>query len=294
LNLKAKSLIKTIYLFFKEGFLLVLDCVTYVIYKNKAIFLPKKAYPNALILGNGASLGELLENKLSYLQEYDIYVCNGFAKSSYYEILKPKYYSLLDPLYFDLNDNRVVSKSLDVLEVWEAIFSKTNWPVIIYTRLFSVQEIAKLKERFGNNENLTWVNLAPAKFYSSKRFFFYSKKIGLAGGTTVVHLSLQIAILSGYNEIFLAGVDHNWFENIKYDTENKKAYLVDKHFYDEKRIYYGEGVLEKIDLITEFKSFAQTLADFKELLQFSIYENVNVFRCTRSFLHFIPFKTIYK
>jgi hypothetical protein len=290
------KLLKRYYIFFRRVAFEIMDIFFYFLYRKRTILLKEKREAIALVLGNGPSLEAFLKNKQFFFGNYDLYVCNGFARTFFYEMLKPKNYSILDPVYFDLKDDRVVSKLIDVEEVWELIFKKTNWPLTIYTSLFpgDIKKIDEIINRFGENKWLTWVNLCPIKFYGSKKNHFYSKCIGLIGGITVIHLSLQIAILNKHKEIYLAGVDHDWIENINYDADTHKVYLLNKHFFDETRLYYGEGVLKDIDLSVEFANIGKSFQGFMQLLDFAKYKGVNVYRCTKSFLYFIPFKKIEK
>jgi len=288
------KLLKRYYLFFKRVTSEVIDIFFYFLYRKKSILLKEKRGTIALVLGNGPSLKAFLKNKHFFFGNYDLYVCNSFASTFFYEILKPKNYSILDPVYFELKDYRVVSRLINVLEVWELIFKKTKWPLTIYTSLFpgDIKKIDDIINRFGENKFLTWINLPPIKFYGSNKNHFYSKGIGLIGGMTVTHLSLHIAILNKHKEIYLAGVDHDWIENIHYDKEMHKVYLFNKHFYDKTRLYYGEGVLKDIDLSAEFTNLGKSFRGFMQLNDFARHKGINVYRCTKSFLYFIPFKKI--
>ncbi len=270
------------------------DNYTYLTNKKEAVVFDGITKERAIVLGNGPSVKKFMdENRLKIQSEaINVYVCNAFAKTPYYTEIKPKYYCLLDPLYFDLNDQRVINKAVDVIETWESIFQKTTWSMTIFTALNNnVQKIDELKKRFQYKGNrINWINVLPVVFNSDQKNWFYEKGIGLIGGMTVVHLSLQVAILNKHKKIHLVGVDHDWVENIRYDEVTKKVYLTNKHFFDEKRIYYGEGILANIDLEAEFRSFAESFKMFKMLVVFAEERQIQVVASSKSLLHFISYE----
>lgn len=242
----------------------------------------------ALIFGNGPSLNDILYQTVK-AENADIFVCNGFATTSNYEILKPENYVLLDPSYFDFNNKYVKERVNNVIETWDAIISKTTWKINLYTSVMDDASIKFIKGKI--TKNITWVNVLPLTFKGSQRYKYIVNGLGLIGGQTVTHFSLQIALLKNYKEVFLCGVDLDWFENLNYDYSNNKVFLLNKHFYDETKLYFGEiGLYKDINLADEFYAYYKTLKDFKELYELSKFLNVKLFRGTKSFIHFIPFK----
>lgn len=265
--------------------------------KNKIVDYDPKMYASkkALVFGNGPSLYNFIEENKVDFGDVDKFVCNGFAKSEYYEILKPSDYVLADPLYFDFNDQRVKDKIVDVIETWENIILKTTWKITLHTTVADQNSIEFIRKKILENDNINWINIWPGRFFSEFKYKLYSKGLGILGGITVTHVSTQIAILRRYKEIYMCGIDLDWLENIKYDTEKHNIYLLNKHFYGEKRIYYGEeGVFKNIDLARELLALHETIQGFKDLLSFAGFLNIKLIRGTKSFAHFIPFKKYIK
>jgi len=170
------------------------------------------------------------------------------------------------------------------------IYLNTSWPLTIYSCIASNSFRNSIENKFGQNVNIKWKYLPSIKFKSCFKFYFYNFGIGLIGGMTVTHLSLHLAILQKYNFIALAGLDLNWHENILYNEINNKVYLKDSHFYGNQEITYGEGQFYNIDLSVEFLSLHAAFRDFKSLKSYGEFNNVSLFRATKSFLHFIEFK----
>ena len=242
----------------------------------------------ALVFGNGPSLNNILYQTIE-LGNADIFVCNGFATTSNYEILKPENYVLLDPSYFDFNNKYVKERVNNVIETWDAIISKTTWKINLYTSVMDDASINFIKKKITTN--ITWINVLPLTFNGNQKYKYIANGLGILGGQTVTHFSLQIALLKKYKEVFLCGVDLDWFENLNYDYSNNKVFLLNKHFYDETKLYFGEiGLYKDNNLADEFNSYYKTLNGFMELYELSKYLNIKLYRATKSFIHFIPFK----
>jgi hypothetical protein len=189
----------------------------------------------------------------------------------------------------------VKDKIVDVIETWEIIILKTTWKMTLHTTVSDEVSFEFIRKKIFENDNINCINIWPGKFFSNNKFKFYSSGLGILGGITVTHVSTQIAILRRYKEIYMCGIDLDWLENIKYDIEKHNIYLLNKHFYDEKRIYYGEeGVFKNIDLARDLLALHETIQGFKDLLSLADFLNTKLIRGTKSFAHFIPFKKYIK
>jgi hypothetical protein len=273
--------------------LVFFDFINFWRNRNKIVKYDSGIYQNkkALVFGNGPSIRKFIEENKSNLKDTDIFVCNGFAKSDYFEILKPSNYVLIDPLYFDFNDQSFEDKVVDVIETWENIILKTTWQITLHTAVSNDKAYEFIQQKIRENDNIKWINIWPGRFFSFYKFKLYQRGLGILGGITVTHVSTQIAILRRYNEIYLCGIDLDWLENIRYDMEKHNIYLLNKHFFDEKRIYFGEeGAFKNIDLTRELLALHDTVLGFKELLSFADFLSIKLVRGTKSFAHFIPFK----
>jgi hypothetical protein len=251
----------------------------------------KAKYNNALILGNGPSLKDFLEKNI-LLNEYELFVCNGFSTTEYYKFYKPSHYAILDPAYFNLDLDIVKNKDIAVLEIWESIFNDTEWPLTIYTSYEFKKYESQILNKFNKNTNINFKYLRKKNFESILRYSFYNKTNTIIGSQTVVQLLVTIALYNEYQNLYLAGVDHNWIENIKYDNSTHQVYLNDEHFYGSNKLIYGEGVYKNVNLSLDLFNLSKSFKEFNDIYNFSNYLNKKMFLVTRSFLHFIPFKNI--
>ena len=149
-----KQLKKIIKLFIQKIYLNYIDlrdlCVYYRNKSKKVNYsVINKKNSTALIFGNGPSLNDILYQTVK-LENADIFVCNGFATTSNYEILKPENYVLLDPSYFDFNNKYVK----------EIMISPTHCDIHLDDDFFLHHTV------LGENLlNLRYVNGHPTKIY---------------------------------------------------------------------------------------------------------------------------------
>lgn len=245
---------------------------------------------SAIVLGTGPSLATFLENsnKLSNT-EFDYFVCNGFVNSQYFTILKPKYYFLKDHLFFEAEGEF----SNFHRKVWIDLFNKTNWDMTLYISVISLNSVNKILAECNINHKIKVVNIFPVNFHGKFSDLFYNLGVGHYGGMTVIHFATHIAIFNKYPKIFLCGVDHDWFENFNYDYSTNQVYLNYKDLWGENKIYYGEGSYKYIDLESEFFSLYTSFHSFKQLLNYAKANNCELYRSTKSYVHFLEFKDIF-
>jgi hypothetical protein len=277
-----------IYRIAKQFFLIIIDFYRLLInFKYKFV----RNYNNldkAIVIGNGPSLNAFLNHEFSEFENFDIYVCNAFAETRYYEEIKPMNYSLLDPLYFlpnDVNFHRVEN-------TWRSILEKTNWPLKLYIPSKSSKWLSFIINKYGANPNIEFVKISTVNFKSRLDYTFYSYGVGLIASMTVVHLALNIAILNKHKEIYLAGVDQSWHENIKYDSKTHEVFIDYVNFNSYNKYVYGKDYFATHDLVDEFFSLYNSLLGFRNLEKMAGINRVKIYRTTKSYLHFLKFSEL--
>ena len=90
----------------------------------------KKANRKAIVLGNGPSLKNDLEEIVRKKDDYDLICVNNFCSSQFYEVLKPSMYVFLDNYFFNCEAHS------DWIEQREKTFNiinkNTTWPMQIF------------------------------------------------------------------------------------------------------------------------------------------------------------------
>ena len=146
-----------IYRLIKQIFLLTTDICSFIYNLNYRIINHSINKKNALVIGNGPSFNTFLKDEFSNIQKYDVYVCNAFAETKYFEIIKPKNYCLLDPLYFLVEDVNFKKTEL----TWESIIKKTNWPLKLYIPSKNKKIVTEIIKNYGKNNFIELIQISP-------------------------------------------------------------------------------------------------------------------------------------
>ncbi len=221
---------------------------------------PKAPKSSILILGNGPSLATDLP-KIMEAREHetkDLMVVNYFAFDERFEVVRPAYYVLSDPVFFRESNQRE-----RVLKLYETIAQKVTWPMTLYVQYYN-------PEKFDYRAHLPNENIRIVKFHSQLyygfrkiRFALFKRGLGSANFGTVVQVGEYVAMLLGYKEIELYGVDHTLFDGLFVDEEN--------HLLRRTSYYYDDKPAEAKPLIHSVPYGPYTMASF-------LAENATLFR----------------
>jgi hypothetical protein len=248
----------------------------------------------AYILGNGPSLKTNLSSNIDLLKSNCLFVVNDFAKSEYYQILKPKYYVLADPIYWitDLHKEYVDAGYL----LLKAIKEKTNWPIHLFipqagfkTNLF--------QSFFRENNNIIICNYNSTEIegFEKVNYFFYKKNLGMPRPQNVLVPCIFLAINIGFTEVNLLGTDHSWTKDLVVNEENEVCFS-DSHFYDQGKskfipFYDINGNIYKMHQI--LYDFGLMFEAYQYLRKYADYRKVKVFnRTSESFIDAFERKSI--
>ncbi|NLA23672.1 MAG: hypothetical protein GX879_01780, partial [Bacteroidales bacterium] len=142
-----KKLVKTIQSLFKLLF--------FTKYKLK---FPQKNTTNAVILGNGPSLKQMLSENIDFLEDKNLFALNYFALSDEFIKLKPSNYVIIDFKFF--SDNANDSHTLkNRPELWSNI-GKIDWKMNLFLP-FEAKKHEFWKPYISKNDflNLYFLNL---------------------------------------------------------------------------------------------------------------------------------------
>ena len=267
----SSSIFKVFYFFTKTFF-----------HKNNIRkILPSEGFKECCILGNGPSLNLELENNISHFANRDIFVVNSFAKSDYYQILRPSFYLLIDPVYWASNISNDFQSDIMILE---DIIIKTTWsinmivPYVAYKKLsFVLRKNPLVKVYFYNHTIFSYKN--------SLDFILYSNHLATPLLQNVLGAGIFNAINLGYKQIELFGADHSWLYDMCVDEENRVCW-VEKHFYGTVGIRplkkaNGENYLMSEILLAYSKMFF----GYQKLEKYAKKKFVNVYNYTeKSFI----------
>ena len=190
---------------------------------------PYKMGEKMVILGNGLSQKLFWENKKDF-DDYDILTMNSFpyrAKKEFFEI-KPKYYCAIDPVLFDRERAEKAGELMDYEGIREEL-QKVDWEMYLITWTGVSFKI--------NNTQIKEIHLAKPICESVNEKIKYKlslKNFTVLRAETFALPSILFAIIFGYREVALFGIDNDTFKQIRFN-EHGKIVGETWHSYDDQK-----------------------------------------------------------
>ncbi len=262
----------------------VLKSKSWVFHKLKFIgTCSGKAY----ILGNGPSLKKAFADydagKLDFTQ--DSFFVNLSPLDDHFFKIRPKHFCLSDPMFYQ--DHK--PKKEKIREMYRLLNERVDWDLNLYMAFWTEKEYEKLIAYSGiTNPHIHFVRLNRkdcSNLASAWRNRLYAKGWFMPEDGTIVNTAIYVALLSGYKEIELYGVDHNMFLELRVNNKNQLCTL-DSHFYDD-----GTPVLkpymnccvaeEQVFRVHEVLYIESVMFRSHDLLQqLSVYMGSHILNCT--------------
>ena len=181
------------------------------------------------ILGNGPSLGEQLPCLIERREweQTDVMAVNFFALGEEFLTLRPKYYVISDPMFF-----RRAGCSERVENLYSALAEKVKWPMTLYVQYYNPERF-DYAEAIGHNPMIRIVPFHTTVFHGFRSVEFWCYRRGLGSGNfgTVVQNGIFVALLLGYKQIELYGVDHTLLDGLMVNEQNQLCRTI-SHYYD--------------------------------------------------------------
>ena len=188
-----------------------------------------KSDEELVILGNGPSLNDTMQNHKDFLLSRHLLAVNFAANTPLFTELKPKFYMLTDPVFF----NRM---ELDnVQQLWRNFAETVDWEMT----LFIPTKAKKKGDWYTNlrkNKNITicTYNMTPVEGVQWFENLAYNHRWGMPRPRNVLIPSIMQAIAMRYKTIYLAGADHSWLKTLSVDDDNRVV-SIQPHFYKEAK-----------------------------------------------------------
>lgn len=177
-----------------------------------------------IIMGNGPSLRDAIENNLDTLKQLPTLAVNWAGNTDEFRIIKPRYYVLADPFFFVNVEEGLVArlvKNLNTIDFPLTLFVPAN-KLKVATRIFTNKYIDIDTFNCVGIEGFSWLeNLA------------YKHGWGMPRPRNVMIPSIMIALALGYKEIYLVGADHSWSQTLSVDDQNRVV-SIQPHFYKDE------------------------------------------------------------
>lgn len=202
-----------------------------IVLQSRPCDTPPQANTNdeLVILGNGPSLNNTMQNHKDFLLSRHLLAVNFAANTPIFTELRPKFYMLTDPHFF------VRMEQENVKQLWENFAKKVDWDMT----LFIPTKVKRCGEWFSlakSNKNISicTYNMTPIEGLQWFENLAYNHRWGMPRPRNVLIPSLMQAIAMQYKKVYLAGADHSWLKTLSVDDDNRVV-SIQPHFYKEAK-----------------------------------------------------------
>jgi len=243
------------------------------------------------ILGNGPALNDLLKSYKNDSQ-ISVFVVNMMANNEVFFKIKPNNYIIADTNYWSEGHSVLKPGSkryeefMDSKKRFFKNLEKVDWNMNLYIPNDCPE---KLFKSINPSIRLIKYNRTPIEGWKWVRHCLYSLGMGMPRPVNVVNAAVYCAIMSGFKEIDLFGVNHSWMLDFRVD-EQGRIYTKDLHFYEnpeKERYYFNKGNLE-----LSLRSMADAFHSHYMLEVYAKEKGIQIYNCTKhSFIDAYEFKS---
>lgn len=286
MNNTIKRILKHYYNFFKNTLIFLFFNIRFLFRASYKVKTKNLFNGKITVLANGPSLKEKLPSLINdpIFINNDFIVMNLFALDPVFKVIKPKHYCFSDPMFYRDFEPRLI----DIKKTFHILENEVDWKIYIYISFPSKREIklffeySKLK-----NANLEFVitNLIDFSGFESLRNKYYDTGYCMPKIGTVANLAIYIAILNGYKEIKLYGVDHDFFLSWAIN-ENNQLCSKERHFYDASNEVLLKPVIDTVEgrgtlkISTQLWILSVMFESHDKLQKYALYKKTKIINMT--------------
>lgn len=243
---------------------------------SKAIAPRKCSKPSGriIVLGNGPSLKQTIEEHAQLLRQEPTLAVNFMANSPAFADLKPDYYVIADPLFFEQTSLENVEK------LWREI-ARIDWPMTLVVPTKRLKTVKRLVGDKNSNIKYATFNYLGAEGFPWLEARLYDCRRAMPRPRNVLIPAIMTAISAGYNEIDIVGADHSWMETIRVTDENHVV-SVQPHFYKDSKaeLRRSEEAYKGYRLHQIVESFAIAFKSYHTLQRYAKRRGINIYNAT--------------
>ena len=269
--------------FIYDGINLLISLIRILVLSKFNIRFPKNqaiADPICVILANGPSLKQSLQNDLDFIFKHKVVAVNNFVYSNYYEQIKPSFYVMNAPEYFMESGPGTVHEEMRE-KVYSGLVAKTTWPLFVFVPAMAAKtDFWKKRLNVNKNIQVVYYNTTPVEGWFPFVKYLFKCNMGMVRPHNVLIPSIFVALNMGFKKIFVFGADHSWHEELRVSADNRMV-VNHEHFYDGSKqvgaMYKLDGqeykmhdVLRKLYLA--FKGY-YVIRDYAHVLKAEIYNS---------------------
>lgn len=201
-----------------------------------------------IIMGNGPSLREAIDNTPELLKAFPRMAVNFSALTPDFRTLRPEYYILADIAFF------AREKSGKVPQLWEEL-SRIDWDMTLYlpARARKMQEVKRLPA----NITVKYYNLTPAEGFRWLIHPLYDRGLAMPRPRNVLIPAIMSSMREGFTRMALIGADHNWSRTL-WVTERNRVVSVQPHFYkdDDAELRRAEEIFSNVHIHEVYENYS--------------------------------------
>ncbi|HWZ23095.1 MAG TPA: hypothetical protein VNW06_10605 [Cytophagaceae bacterium] len=241
---------------------------------------PVPTEDTCIVLGNGPSLKDSIEENEAIVKSKILFCVNHFSKSTYYSVYQPENYILLDPAFFKQKQNPLVIETFKAIK--EATWKMNLFVPYIYKKDIDILDI---KKKYTNINVVTY-NYSILSGFEWINFFFYKRKLAMPQFYNVLGAAIFLSLNMGFKKIWVVGAEHSWFTEVEVDSDNN-IFLRDKHFYDKgnsgERVFLKDPHHKgKVQMGVYFQYLSLSFMPYYVLEKYSKYLNASIYNASET------------
>lgn len=238
-----------------------------------------------IIMGNGPSLRDAMQNDMDVLMAFPRLAVNLSALAPEFRTLRPDYYILADIAFF------LKEKTGKVPALWEEL-SRVDWDMTLFLPA-TARRMPEVK-RLPANIKVKYYNLTPVEGFRWLTHPLYDAGLGMPRPRNVLIPSIMSAMREGFRRIVLIGADHNWSKTL-WVTDRNCVVSVQPHFYkdDDKELRRAEEIFKNVRLHEVYENYAIAFRSYFNVKAYIDRRGVEVLNATPgSFIDAFPRTTL--
>lgn len=225
-----------------------------------------------IIMGNGPSLRDAMEQDRDVLMAYPRLAVNLSALTPDFRDLRPDYYILADIAFF------LKEKTGTVPQLWEALRS-VDWQMTLFLPA-TARKMPEVKS-LPANITLKFYNLTPAEGFRCVMHPLYDSGLAMPRPRNVLIPSIISSMREGFRKIVLIGADHNWSKTL-WVTERNRVVSVQPHFYkdDDAELRRAEEIFKNVHIHDVYENYAIAFRSYFNVKAYADRRGVEILNAT--------------
>ena len=234
-----------------------------------------KNHENVIVLGNGPSLKNDLEDIAKKVDTHDFVCVNNFCSSPYYTTFKPSLYVFLDGYFFSekAHEMWIVQRE----KTFKIINEQTSWGMKIILPAGADETILR---EYIQNENIEIIKM---NVFSENRIKLYDSGYYGPSQCNVLIYAVYLAIWSKYKSIEIYGADMSFHKDVEVDQNDNSLIHIFRHFNKEDEVHKCMKNPQRVEPFTMTELMQTTTDTFQAhefLEQYAKTKDINILNCS--------------